>query len=196
MEELILSEEYYPRTNAKPFFEYTTEQWLPLRKPFADNRLVDLHLRIPREYLVNGNLVNRAMQKLTPSLARIPDANTGVQPRRLFLAHYAGELWTHVRRSYLPVDRPPEPHLSQGAWPDNAELIRTHDFVRRALEEREDVMRVLPELDAEGAWACYDAHLDGDDRTQLLYPLLTFLAMPLTAELVDRERKRTAATTR
>lgn len=190
MEELILSEEYYPRTNAKPFFEYTTEQWLPLRKPFADNRLLDLHLRIPREYLLNGNLVNRAMQKLTPSLARIPDANTGVQPRRPFLAHYAGELWTHIQRSYLPLEEPPEPHLSQGPWPDNAELIRTHGFVRQALEERGDVARALPELDAEGAWACYDAHLNGDNRTQLLYPLLTFLSMPLTEEIVERDGTR------
>jgi asparagine synthase (glutamine-hydrolysing) len=189
MEELIVSEEYYPRTDAKPFFEYTTEQSLPLRKPFADNRLLDLHLRIPRNYLMNGNLVNRAMQKLTPSLARVPDANTGVQPRRSFAAHYAGELWTHVRQSYLPIDQPPEPHLSQGPWPNNAALIRTHEFVREALEEREEIARTLPELDADGAWECYHDHLDGDDKTQLLYPLLTLLSMPITETIARRERE-------
>lgn len=70
------------------------------------------------------------------------------------------------------------------------ELIRTHEFISRALAEHEDIARALAELDAEGAWACYDAYLNGDDWTQLLYPLLTFLSTSLTENLDEWEAAR------
>ncbi|WP_254535527.1 asparagine synthase-related protein [Halomarina litorea] len=181
----VLCDQYYPRSNAKPFFEYTTEQYLPLRKPFMDNRLVDLHLQIPRRYLVSGNLIGGAMRLLAPELGHVPDNNTGVDPRHPFLLHYVGKLWTHVRRTYLPTDTPPEPHLSNGPWPDNAALIRTHSFVEDALSSHEAIAEQMAELDVDGIYRTYREHLDGADRTQHLYSLLTFLAMPLTDHLVS-----------
>lgn len=185
VEDLVLCDHFYPRSNAKPFFEYSTEQYLPLRKPFMDNRLVDLHLMTPRKYLVSGNLINAAMRLLTPELSEIPDGNTRVKPRHPFVAHYLGELWTHLRRTHLPVDDPPEPHLSHGPWPDNASLIRTHDFVERALRRNETTAERVDELDVDGVYETYQAHLDGEDNTQVLYPLLTLLEMPITSEVVE-----------
>ncbi len=182
--DLLLCDQFYPRSNAKPFFEYTTEQYMPLRKPFMDYRLLDLHLRIPRQYLVSGNLINSAMRLLAPELSHIPDGNTGVKPRRAYPFHYLGKLWTHVRRTHLPMDSPPEPHLSQGPWPDNAKLIRTHGFVEDAITAYETTAQRIPELDVDGIYRTYEEHLEGANHTQILYPLLTLLAMPLTQHLV------------
>lgn len=192
--ELILCEEYYPRTNAKPFFEYTTDQFVPLRMPFMDARLIDLHLSMPLRYFLRKDLVGDALDLVAPELASIPHPDTGRPLRASFLAHHVGRLWTTVRRDYLPGNEPPAPHLSHGPWPNNAELIRTHDFVETALERNDDLLQALPYLDSDGAWECYHAHLDGANKTQRLYPLLTLLEMPVTAQVAGACRRSNEST--
>jgi len=175
-----------PRTNGSVLFMLQSlRQHLPAWSPFVDNRLVDLYLRTPTRYFVRKNLVRRALNRLDPALAAVPYANTRLPPRYPFLAHFVGKQCVRFADRHLPVDEPPEPHQTNGPWPDIAEVIRTTSFVGEAIRNNEAAIRALPFLDWEGVLACYRGHLEGEDNGRELYGLLTLLETPVTGRIVD-----------
>lgn len=185
--ELFVCGALAPRTNGTVLsLLHGLRQHVPAWSPFVDDRLVDLYLSMPTEYAAGRNVVHRAIERLDPELAGVRYANTGVPIEWPFVAHFLGGMGLRFTRSYLPVAEPPEPHQTQGSWPDLAELIRETSFVRESIEGNEETIRRLPFLDWEGVRECYRDHLSGNDRQQDLYALVTLLEMPVTGRVVER----------
>jgi asparagine synthase (glutamine-hydrolysing) len=186
-EELFVCGALTPRTNGSVLFLLQSlRQHCPAWSPFVDNRLVDLYLSMPTRYFAGRNVIHRAMERLDPELAAIRYANTGVPIDWPFAAHFLGDLAVRFHDAYLPVNEPPEPHLSQGSWPDIPELVRRTSFVWDSIQRQEEAIRSLPFLDWEGVLECYQDHMNGADRYQALYGLLTLLEMPVTRHIVQQ----------
>ena len=194
MEDLVVFSELYPATNDSDHLNYRgTSQVIPHWTPFLDARMVEFTRRYPHAYRLRRRIVNQAVKRLDPALADIPYANTGVPLGYPFPAHYVADRLQQFRRRNLPSSArsTPAPHYSHGSWPDNTELLRHQPLVEDTLERRADLIRRLPFLDREGIDECYREHLDGKNRTEELFTLLTFLEMPVTERLAGESRKET-----
>ncbi|WP_254546589.1 asparagine synthase-related protein [Halomarina pelagica] len=187
LRDLVQFGSYYPHANAPVFFQQTLDQILPFHNPFLDTRLIDLHLTIPHSVRLRRNLIGRALRRLDPGVARIPHAERMTPLSAPFAVQYAGELAMRVLED-RGVLRSPAPHQTRGPWPNHAELIRSHDFVRDAIDEHADLIRAVPFLDADGVERSYAAHMDGENRRNELYSLVTFLAMPAVRRAVEGAR--------
>lgn len=172
-----------PLTNGtSQFFYYGTLQMLPSGTLFLDNRLIDLFLSIPTSLLVRGNLIGGALERLDPELAGIPHGNTNVPLSYPFPAQKLGGIATAFKRRHLsrPFERD---HWTAGPWPNHAELIRSHGFVRETIDAHEEYIRSMPFLSWPGVNECDDEHVNGANNMAALYTLVTFLEMPLTHRL-------------
>lgn len=178
-----------PLTNGtSQFFYQGTLQMQPSWTPFLDNRLVELFLSTPARYLLRGALVGGAIERLAPELAAIPHAKTGVALSRPYAAQWLGTIATGFADRH--VKKPlPEPHWTQGPWPDHGELIRTHSFVRETLDQQSDLIQALPFLDADGIETCYQRHLEGEHNLAALYSLVTFLKMPVVRQVCSEQQE-------
>lgn len=158
---------WHPLSNETSFDRYSDQQVLPTVHPFLDRRLVDLSLRMPRRYALRYNLVDRALSRLSPTLASIPHADPGVVPSRRRWAHRLGTL-----RSRRDSDAG-----------GNAAELRRMEWIGEFLEEREEEIRALPLVDYDAAIETYREHVGGADHTGALCGLLTVLGMPITTTL-------------
>lgn len=184
LQEAFVSHNYYPLTNhSDVLFLDSLREAAPTRTPYLDNRLVELHLEYPLAYRVRRNLIGSALERLSPDLAAIPHAETGVPASAGFLTEYVGGHLNALRWKYLSTDTPPAPHLSHRSWLDSAELIRHHDFVGDVLRADEELVRALPGVEWDQAVEWYGDHLAGADHTVELYGLLTLLSMPVVRKL-------------
>jgi len=179
--------QYYPLTNQFASFNHSSLQQLAHHwSPFFDNRLVDLHLRMPVAYQLRYDIIDAALACLDRELAAIPHAERGVplthQPPIAGLLEYAAGL----RRRLGADPPPPHPGATQGPWMDENEVIRGTDLVERVLTDRRDLIESLPFLDADAVDETYRDHLDGADNWLPLYTLVTFLEMPTTARVAGR----------
>lgn len=181
--------EYYPLTNQYAWsntdsLRQIAGQW----SPFFDDRLLDLHLSVPVRDRIHHSPINLALSERFPSLAAIPDGWSGVPPADA--GHYGPKLLVRKTlervRHRVAGDSPPEPFLSHRPWIDEAELIRNHDFLERAIRRNEDLIAALPFLDRERIDRCYRAHQRGENNWRELYALVTLLESPV-AERVGFE---------
>jgi asparagine synthase (glutamine-hydrolysing) len=144
-----------------------------------DNTLLDLHLRIPARLRLDGHIYKRALRLLSPSLFRIPNANTGCRPGRSYLVEH---LHTRVRHALgrAGLARPRrgwKTSFTDGPWPNMAEWIRCRPIVARRLAATiNDERAIPPELfDVGRLNELLRAHLDRRrDLTWLLLLVLTF----------------------
>jgi asparagine synthase (glutamine-hydrolysing) len=184
LQDLIVSETYYPETNAGSCFRPSVVQNTPYRNPFFDNRLVELHLTLPQKYLLRRNIIGRALERINPDLASIPHATTGAPVGWPFAASYVSEQTRAFLRRHTSIGEPPRPYLGNGPWTNHAELIRHDDFVLDTILEHRETIEALSFLDWGGVLECYREHLAGVDNTIVLYTLLTLLEMPVTERIV------------
>ena len=179
-----------------PFFRRSLRESLPYRPPLLDNRLLDLATTMPLAYQRRRNVVDAAVERLDPELAAIPSANTNVPLTYPDPVKRAGGLGTRLLQDLLPRlplpgAGPPRPWQNYGAWGDLPALLRHRTFAPETLSRREEVLESVPLLDPEGAWRCYEEHLDGTNRSKPLSALLTFLEMPVVERLADADVERT-----
>ncbi|WP_245998373.1 asparagine synthase-related protein [Halalkalicoccus subterraneus] len=184
IEDLVYCSGYYPLTNDDDIiFRNSLRDMLPYRTPFLDNRLIDLSLRMPIRYRLRRNVINEAVERLSPRLAGIAHADAGIGLGHSFPVDFVGRKLKALWRKHIGNETPPQPYLSSGSWVNDAELIRTDDFYWRAIESHADVIEGLDFIDFEDVRACYRAHLDGQNNVVELYTLLTILTMPTTQTL-------------
>lgn len=174
-----------PRTNGSVLFILQSlRQHCPAWSPYVDNRLVELCLSMPMRFFTRRNIIAAAMERLDSDLAKVPYANTGLPVTYPQVAHVVGEHAVRFKDRYLPTEDPPKPYVTNGPWPNHAEVIRSQSFVEDALRRNEGKIRKLPFLDWDGVWECYDEHMSGTNNRTELYGLLTLLEMPITERIV------------
>lgn len=188
--ELMVWSHVFPQTNMGGGFQIRSiRQHLPYRNPFLDNRLLDLSLSMPLDYLVRRDLISAAVERLAPELAAIPHPDSGTPLHYPFPLDWVSTYTKSFWRKFVRDDDPPRPDLGHGQWQPHSELIRLHDFVGETIADHEETIRALPFLDLDGVRECYREHRQGADHEQELYTLVTFLEMPLTQRIARDTRQ-------
>lgn len=195
IDELVYYDTCYPLSNDDDaVWSAGLRRSIPYRTPYLDNRFIDLSLMLPIRHRVRDNVVDRALERLSPELARIPHATTGVPLTYTFPVEYIAHQAIAFLRKHVAREQPPKPHFSQDSWTDDAELLRQDDFLLELFRE-EDALERLPLVDADTVQRWYREHRGGSDRLVELYTVATVLSMP-TLDLVledDEEAMRRAA---
>ncbi|TYL36822.1 asparagine synthase [Natronococcus pandeyae] len=188
LDELVYYGDCYPLSNDDDMrFHTDLRRMLPYRSPFLDNRLIELSLSLPIRYRLRRNLVGQAVDRLSPDLAAIPHASTGVSLSQPFPVEYAGKHLLEFWQKHVTNRTPPKPYLTDGPWLDDAELLRSHEFPATVLRQRADLADGLPGLDADAVHELYREHQHGENRVGELYTLLTVLTMPVTEHVLARD---------
>ncbi|MEI7803843.1 MAG: asparagine synthase-related protein [Hyphomicrobiales bacterium] len=159
--------------------------------PAFDNEVMQVYLGIPPSARVSGRLVHKAIRRLAPAAASLPNANT----------NFRADLnpWTEVAALFLRgglrriglakrVSLPSQAH-SEGSW-QNLDSLYQHDAGHRRrfteIRGRLDSM-TCGVLSAGSIAACIDEHLDGRAKhTKLLRQLLTHDAWVRRFEIEGR----------
>lgn len=180
--ELVVANRYYPLSNdSELIYQNSLRQLCPYRTPYLDNRLVDLHLTVPKRYRLRHNLIEEAIGRIDPELAAIPHASTGVSMAQSYPRRYLAQMARAFRRKFSLFDgTPAEPYHEHGPWRNHAAYLRHEDFVIDAIRGNEDTIQSLPLLDRDGVETTHSAHRAGENRTAELFTLLTLLEMPVT----------------
>ncbi|MHB9288171.1 asparagine synthase-related protein [Halobacteriales archaeon Cl-PHB] len=184
--DLVMYGDYYPLgADTEAIFSRSLMQMRPYRTPFLDRRIIELASQIPMAYFLRRNLINAAVEELSPELADIPHARSGVSLKHSFPVEYVGTNLNGFGRKYVYEEPTPEPYLDHKPWPDRRELLRANPFAIETIRDNAGLLRSLPRFDYEGAERTYRQHLDGQDNHTVLYSLLTVLEMPLTEMVED-----------
>ncbi|MFC7158007.1 asparagine synthase, partial [Halomarina halobia] len=177
LRELVSLREFYPMSNDPDLFYFGLTQSMPHWTPFLDNRMIDLALRFPIKYQLRRDVVNEAIARLSPALADVPHASTGVGLDRSFVTQYVGRYLTSMRRRHRR-DEPDVPYYCHRPWVHGPELLRHDRFAIETILERRDLIEALPFLDWGGVLDCYRRHVNGENFYWELFMLLGFLEMP------------------
>ncbi|WP_254547419.1 asparagine synthase-related protein [Halomarina pelagica] len=188
LRELVSLREFYPMSNDPDLFYFGLTQSVPHWTPFLDNRLIDLALRFPIRYQLRRDIVNEAIERLSPPLAAVPHASTGVSLDRSFAAQYVGKYLTSMRRRRRK-NEPDVPYYCHRPWVHGPELLRHDRFAIETVLERRDLIEALPFLDWEGVLECYRRHVNGENFYWELFMLVGFLRMPGVERLAGSERR-------
>jgi hypothetical protein len=105
--------------------------FIPERSVILDNDLFETFLEMPPDLKRGGRIYRKALKKLDPRIANIPDINTGLSPQTPGLLR---EIFT-LLRSIKGKVFPSQSIFTQGAWPDLAEMLRQNDRLRKLVEE-------------------------------------------------------------
>lgn len=149
-----------------------------LRMPAFDNDVFDVYLRMPPAWRCAGRMVQNTLRRLSPEVARMPNANTGFRAD----LHPWLEVTALLGRGALrrtgvwPRDTLPSSSHSHGSWQNIGELYRQDPRHRErltAIRGRLDAL-ALGLMDADALARCIDEHLLGTrSHYKLLRQLLT-----------------------
>lgn len=154
--------------------------WVDERTLIFDNELFDLYLAMPPALRVGGTVLRRALRRLSPELASLPNPKTGVRMDHPFSSRLE---WLSTvtglakRKLRLAGKRPGRPsYVTDGSWPDMNELIRSDESLQRLIRETiHDEECLDPEVfDVAIIDGHLDRHLAGSNVNELLLSVLTF----------------------
>lgn len=143
-----------------------------------DTEVFDLYRAMPPAWRAAGRMAQGAMVALAGPAAAVPDANTGLAADRGF--------WTHISYIYARAAlrrlglarRPalPDPTMTQGSWPNMAEVQRRDPWFRDRLARLHETPALMDSglFDRDGLATIVDDHLAGRTKsTKLMNQLLT-----------------------
>lgn len=186
LREFVLYNDLFPLTSDADLFYWSLEQTMPHWTPFLDNRMLDLSLQLPIRYRLRRNLSNAAMERLSPRLASVPNASSGIPPAWPFLLDFVGRNLTALKRNVVSNDTPPQPYFQHHPWTYYPELLRHHRFPFERLQKHREIIENLPDIRWELVTTCFDEHTAGAQHALELYTLLSVLEMPATARLAEQ----------
>lgn len=160
-------------------FVTSIRSFMDERSIVFDNNLLDLHLKMPFDFRSTSKIWMKALVKLDPRIAVIPDANTGYSPFIPEYLEWVSSLGGGIlnRLGLVRSRQLPYPTYTQGSWPNWAELIRHNERMKKLMG---DVLRDSECLDPcifniQRVEEMFKEHLNGKDKyTIFLYLLLTF----------------------
>jgi hypothetical protein len=156
-----------------------TRAHMAQRSVIFDNNLLELSLRIPPELRSRGRVLKKALSRLSPTLATIPDANTGLRADLPVWIQWPIVSSRTVLQDagLLSPPRLPSPAYANGSWPHWGELIRYNTTLRTMIEDTLHNPACLdPGLfDIQQADSILTRHLERQqDSARMLFALLTF----------------------
>lgn len=149
-----------------------------LRMPAFDNDVFSVYLRMTPQQRVSGKAVYLALERISPELSEIPNANTGfsagIGPWKEISALLGR---ASLRRIGLleKIQAPTVKH-STGSWQNLGNLFRYDDRYRKQLSEIRDRIESLSFglLSHDQLANCIDDHMSGKEtHTKLIRQLLT-----------------------
>ena len=147
------------------------------RTVIFDNDLFDLYLSMPPKLRLNGRIYKKALRLMSPELAAIPNANTGLKVDTPIFWEWLFSLTTKMRQRFHRIYSSKLLHLTEGSWPDMGELIRNNEKLKKLIwETLNDRRCVNPALfNINTIDYIYEAHLNRKENyANLLFLLLTF----------------------
>ena len=149
-----------------------------LRLPAYDSGVIDVYLQMKPEWRCSGRPVIGALRRLSPQLARLPNANTHGPADRDPWLDVAAQLGRGAMRRLGLARRPPVPSSlhSAGSWQDATGLYRDGPAHRARFIEIRDRLDALTfgMMQADQLRTCIDQHLSGQGaHTKLMRQLLT-----------------------
>jgi len=172
---------YYTSRYSSFLLETSIRGFMDERTVLFDNDLLDLHLKMPFKMRSNSRVWKKALVKLNPKIAAIPDANTG---HPLFISDILEWCLTLTRIVINIIKKQlikPQHLLSlvytQGSWPNYAELIRYNEKLKKDIWDTiEDPECLDPSIfNISRIKEMFKEHLDGkSDHWYFLFLLLTF----------------------
>jgi asparagine synthase (glutamine-hydrolysing) len=174
----------YPMANSfRSIFGYlmvlAVRSYMGQRSIVFDNDLLEISLSIPPRLRARGRVLRKALKMLSPELAAIPNANTGLRADLPVWPEWLLVSGREALREIGVLRRPqlPHPAYTNRSWPNKAELIRHNDKIRRSIEETlHDPECIDPDLfNVEAVDSILEKHMNREeDYSRLLYLLLTF----------------------
>jgi len=146
------------------------------RRVVLDTDLFDLYLEMPPELRFNGRIFKKALNRIDPKIARIPNANTGVSPVVPEYIEWGIEIGEKLFNKVRPGDLS-YPFDTQGSWPNRSELIRHNEKMKQLIW---DIIHDEESIDTEifnksALIDVFDQHMKyQNDFTWFLYLVLTF----------------------
>jgi len=149
------------------------------RSVVHDNDLLDVSSSIPLELRAKARVLKKALRNLSPELAAIPYANTGLRADMPVWPEWLLANGLEALRMFGVLRRAKQPHPAyrNGSWPNRGELIRTNEKLRTLIDDTLlDPASIPPDLfDVEAVRGLWQEHLNRDaDHFEQLFLLLTF----------------------
>lgn len=145
-----------------------------------DNDLFDVYLQMPPQLRFNGRVYRKALKKINPKMALVPNANSGFPPATPIFLEWAVMIAKSILKKAVSSRKNSLSHPAyntQGSWPNLAELIRYNEKMKKAIY---DVINDTESLDlsifnTQRIKEMFEEHLNSKaDYTDLLLLLLTF----------------------
>ncbi len=98
------------------------------------NHILDLHLRMPVQSRADSRVWAGALQRLSPDVAKVPDANTGYSPLMAPVVVTSLTLAGRAARRLRPVKPRWTPGQTSTSWPNFSEYIVVNKALRNLVE--------------------------------------------------------------
>jgi len=178
-DKFIWPDTHYQSRYPSFLFEKSIKSFIDERSIAFDNDLLDLHLKMPLNIRSTSKIWKKALAKLDPKIAVIPNANTGYSPLISEFLEWGLTLSRRVINKVhsLKFYKVPHPTYTQGAWPNFTELIRYNERMRKLISNTLGDSECLnPKIfNIQRIEEMFEEHLNSKtDYTEFLFLLLTF----------------------
>jgi asparagine synthase (glutamine-hydrolysing) len=158
-------------------FGLTLRQYTNERTISFDNDLFNLYLETPVRLRLNGRIFKKAIKRIDPNIASIPNANTGFSPFMPELLEWGILIGRGVIRNIKQKFHLSPNMAYQTPWPNYPEMIRHNDKLKKLIQETIEDPKCLDPLyfDIKRIKQMFKEHLSGNENyTEILFLLLTF----------------------
>jgi len=166
---------YHARSKAF-VFETSLAVYQKHRNIMYDNRLIDLHLKMPLKHRINSHVWMEAMKRLHPAIAKLKNANTNCS---FFTPLLIQKIlaYSQIIRDRITLSYKNNPIYTNGSWPNPIELIKSNPKMSTLINDTiEDQACLSPDIfRIENLKKMLQEHMTGKtEHTEFLFLLLTF----------------------
>lgn len=154
--------------------------YLDERTVICDNDLFDCYLSMPPSSRLGASVYRKALRRLSPELASVPNPNTGLKIDLPFSSEMEWFLRTgKASLKKCGISSSSQRHESvytDGSWPNMNELIRQNEKLKQLIRVTIHDERCLdPQIfDIKSIDRYFESHIRGSNFNELLLSLLTF----------------------
>jgi len=176
---------FFHRSSADQGYINCIQSTAPWLHPLGSDELIDLYLDIPKNHLINNNIIKDAISELNKPFSRLPHGLSKVPLYNPPYIHRARRS-KRTHNQELLIDIRTLPWLNQGSWGDLQERIRYGSFTEDTLEEKRDILRHFDFINQDKVWEFYQSYMDRSNSDHFsLHLLFSLLMMPSVEYAID-----------